>query len=423
MNSTDAFTRATLYHSCLKSDILKHIDIDNADLDTLRDLVNKHSLLNSRKLPIIISKLLTKKCLEFAINKFPNLKNTLTPQNIRIDVEDDELAYLMNSTSSFKPNIVCLVTKNIAVSLLGSSIEAFKTHLLNRSVSESSSSSSANDNKIVPKIVIKPTKINLKNRTIPHKYSNTFSPERRSSSETSTQELVARVNEETKHNQKLSRQLTMDSNRITDDKPVILENIKLNTSEPSPNDDERLTHIPIDDKVREDNTPQIDTNAQTINMDVKNLTVTPRNLDDEINALNDEPIPLSDMDEYEDEENYDNDEEHYEEHEDDTAKNDDKKLNVSDLSAAVMKPKAVDFMELVVSSSPELLNERETTTAAIVIDDDDDEEARHNGHVITNGHNDEEEHESTMNRNRRSISVVSSVADEDNFTFDDDEDF
>lgn len=129
MNSSDAFTRAALYQSCSKSDILKHVDIENTDSETLRDLLNKYNLLSLRKLPIIMTKFVTKVGLEFVSNKFPKMGTLITPQNIKVDIEDDELIYLMNTSSNFKPNIVFLVCKNIAVSVLGASIDSFKNGL------------------------------------------------------------------------------------------------------------------------------------------------------------------------------------------------------------------------------------------------------------------------------------------------------
>lgn len=491
MNSTEAFTRATLYHSCLKSDILKHVDIDNADLDTLRDLVNKHSLLNSRKLPIIISKLLTKKCLEFVINKFPNLKNTLTPQNIRIDVEDDELAYLMNSTSSFKPNIVCLVTKNIVISLLGSSIEAFKTHLINSSESESSSSSSSlspSATPHVPKIVINPTKINLKNHAMPTKFTETFNTNHRPNNNSiTTKELVAKVNKTQQEKQKLNRQNTIDSNRsnynntnqndanddydnddeeehtnvenefgnndynkvdnidectkiptrvdelsnsLMNSKPIILENIKL------PHNHQQISNVipNAHQQTLDARSQNHETNANILQNTQQNSETSTNNspdthtIEDDIKALDDDPIILSDNE-------FDNNESRM--FGGKTKKSKPKSVVLSDLSAAVIKPKAIDFMELIASTSPDLLNEKQTNDEqpieSIVIDDEYGQDE--NNKVTTNGYSDQDDdyNESIYGEEtgkyielerRRSISVASSRITDDNFTlYDDDDDF
>lgn len=516
MNSTEAFTRATLYHSCLKSDILKHVDIDNADLDTLRDLVNKHSLLNSRKLPIIISKLLTKKCLEFVINKFPNLKNTLTPQNIRIDVEDDELAYLMNSTSNFKPNIVCLVTKNIVVSLLGSSIEAFKTHLLNNSESESSSSSSTTSSSSlstttphVPKIIIKPTKINLKNHTMPTKFTDTFNTSRSNT----TKELVNKVNDKRREDQKTARRNTLDSNRsnlnnieldneyddvytnddnddteddddnnnnkdnndndtieecttipitvnklnqdFMHDKPIILENIELSQNnqqtlniiananhkqalEVITNTELQNEHsITIDTITTNLNVLQNNKTNNEINVNVSNSSpqTSTINIEDDIQELDNNPITLSDN-EYETESrNIVTATTTTPAAKKSKIRTTNKKAVLSDLSAAIMKPKAVDFMELIASTSPDLLNEQiENDQSTIIIDDEGDGFEKHdeNNNALTNGYADHSDDNESVNGedpdkyieldHRRSVSVTSSHITEDNFILDDDDD-
>lgn len=129
MNSGDAFLRAALYEQCAKSDILKHVDVESCSVESLRELMNKNNLLAFRKLPIILSKMVVKHGLIFVKSKVPQLK-FITPENIVASVESDELQYLLESNSSMKPNLVFMVSKNILVSVIGSSISAFKDDLL-----------------------------------------------------------------------------------------------------------------------------------------------------------------------------------------------------------------------------------------------------------------------------------------------------
>lgn len=129
MNSGDAFLRAALYEQCAKSDILKHVDVESCSVESLRELLNKNNLLAFRKLPIILSKMVVKHGLIFVKSKVPQLK-FITPENIVASVESDELQYLLESNSSMKPNLVFMVSKNILVSVIGSSISAFKDDLL-----------------------------------------------------------------------------------------------------------------------------------------------------------------------------------------------------------------------------------------------------------------------------------------------------
>jgi hypothetical protein len=130
MNSSEAFLRAALYEECSKSQILKYIDVDSADVQTLRELLNANNLLNIRKIPIILSKFAVKMSLKFAANKFPNLNQIITPDNINVNVESDELEYLLSTTSAYKPSLIFIVSKNIIIGVLGTSIDTFKNTLL-----------------------------------------------------------------------------------------------------------------------------------------------------------------------------------------------------------------------------------------------------------------------------------------------------
>lgn len=131
MNASDAFVRAALLQSCEKSEILKHIDLNNTDNETLRLLINKYNRLSIRKIPIILIKYITKSGLEFLKRQFPRVGSYITPENISVDVADDELACLVETENDYKPSIYILVLKNISISVLGSTIETFKSSLLN----------------------------------------------------------------------------------------------------------------------------------------------------------------------------------------------------------------------------------------------------------------------------------------------------
>lgn len=143
MNSSEAFIKAALYQQCANSPILKHVDLDNADVETLRDLINKNNMLNLRKLPILMSKFVVQVSLRFIISKFPAISSHVRPDQIRICIEDDEMQYLLTKQSTMQPNIIIIVAKNIIVSMLGTSIEA-----LANSFNEKDTSSTPEKSKI-----------------------------------------------------------------------------------------------------------------------------------------------------------------------------------------------------------------------------------------------------------------------------------
>lgn len=130
MNCDEAFSRAALYQECAKSPILKHINIETTSIETIRELLNKNNSLELRKIPILFSKFVIKFILKYAKSKFTQL-SCLTPENIKVEVESDEMQYILSTESKFKPSLVMMVSKNIAFAVLGSSILALRDNLIN----------------------------------------------------------------------------------------------------------------------------------------------------------------------------------------------------------------------------------------------------------------------------------------------------
>lgn len=133
MNSNDAFTRAALYATCRRSKILSNIDLENADIQTLRYFVNKLNDITLQELPILLTKMTVKYGVSFICEKIPHFQKYMSSDNLSIQLEDDELSYLLRSESKIKPNIYMIVLRNIIVSVLGVSIEnlrdsIFKSH-------------------------------------------------------------------------------------------------------------------------------------------------------------------------------------------------------------------------------------------------------------------------------------------------------
>lgn len=135
MNTDETFLRAALFEECSKSKILQHIDIESAPLDVIQDLLNKQNSMVVRKIPILCSKYVVKLGLAWLKTKCKQL-HFMTPENIVVDVESDELQYLLtSSSSSAPPNLMLVVTKNIVMSVIGSSFSAFTNELVSKSES------------------------------------------------------------------------------------------------------------------------------------------------------------------------------------------------------------------------------------------------------------------------------------------------
>lgn len=139
----EAFKRAALYQSCKQSSILSNIDFENTSTDALVDLVNHYNSQSIRELPIILSKMVVKGALTFVTNKYPKARSYINPENIRVRVEDDEMAHLIGTSTKRSTNLVTLVVKNLAVSALGSSIEEIRRELLEGQSSTDSTTNAA----------------------------------------------------------------------------------------------------------------------------------------------------------------------------------------------------------------------------------------------------------------------------------------
>lgn len=459
MNSTDAFTRAALYQSCIKSEILQHIDLEKADVNTLRDLLNKYSLLNARKLPIIITKLMTKKCIEFAVLKFPKLKNTLSPEHIRVEVEEDELAYLMNTQSSFQPNIVCLVFKNIVIGALGSSIEAFKNDLLK----------CGNKNQMTvscpAKIVVKAPDVKLKNVNLPQKFTDTFSTQpltRINSSSSICSELSTTSSKRTRKS--LKRPPTpnpilnnVKNNKLLNNQRKLERQQSRDKNRSNSNSDDNSELYDYDDKYTNINENDTDSLKLKKNHDITTI-VEEKEFDCSIEIIENKKLPNIEIpfnttstndqksiekstlteqdynnnnninfysDEYDEDENLSN-EKDIEMENDNLDKEEqqiEKTLSVSELNPAVMKTNTVDFMKLVTASSPELLNE-DTSVNELFVNIADEEYDNNDSDddiisIIDESPSEKKSHK--IVRRERKSSVASSTKDVDNFTFDGDD--
>lgn len=168
MNPDDAFAKATLFAEFAKDPILNMIDPAKADLQSLTETLNKNNLFNLHQLPILLSKFVAKTGFQFVVNRIPALKDHLTPELIRVEIESDELKYLMESSTSYKPSIVFIVTKNIIIGLLGSKITGLKKTL--------SSEERAQKLHAMPKIDLAPTGEPLIAEKPAETYAFTFEP-------------------------------------------------------------------------------------------------------------------------------------------------------------------------------------------------------------------------------------------------------
>lgn len=172
-NSKNAFKRAALFQACKQSAILSNIDFENASNDAILELVNQYNSHSIRELPIILSKASVKSILVFLINKFPTLGKYVNPENIRVKVEDDELAYLISTPVKRPTSLITIVIKNIAISTISSSIVQLRNDLLG----DTDKASSKNSNRDVDKIRVFSPKATLKTKELPKQYTGFGSSE------------------------------------------------------------------------------------------------------------------------------------------------------------------------------------------------------------------------------------------------------
>lgn len=135
-SAEETFTRAALYESFRKSEILHHVYLENVPTPVLREILNfEHSFI-FRQLPVLGSKLAVKFGLEFLVSRFPRLQNYIQPSVLPIRLEDDErLALLEMIRAKPKPNLYVIVAKNISLNVLGVSISNIRDAITHSNLS------------------------------------------------------------------------------------------------------------------------------------------------------------------------------------------------------------------------------------------------------------------------------------------------
>ncbi|ABO45400.1 unknown [Gryllus bimaculatus nudivirus] len=134
MDEIETFTRASLYSICLKSPILKFVNLENVDTETLQALVNQSFAHNIEEIIILLSKYATKSVLTFITSKYPNVSSIINPENIKIRIEDDERLQIVKSKKTSNLNnfpVYGLVVKNIILGLLNVNLENLESTLNN----------------------------------------------------------------------------------------------------------------------------------------------------------------------------------------------------------------------------------------------------------------------------------------------------
>lgn len=176
MELDDAFTKAALYETCVKSKVLRNIDLDNVDTQTLRRLVNKYNALALREFPIIVTKVLVKFGLTFVTERMPRVSAYINPNNISVSIEADELAYLERTQSTYQPNLYMIVAKNIAVGMLGTSIQSLRELITKTvdpnksddSITQTNARSEDSDTQYASRYKVSKIQVNSVQQTVPN---------------------------------------------------------------------------------------------------------------------------------------------------------------------------------------------------------------------------------------------------------------
>lgn len=331
MNSDEVFLRAALYEECSKSSILKHIEIETTSTETLRELLNKNNSLVFRKVPIILSKLIIKHGLQFVKSKMPQL-SFLTPEQISVSIESDEMQYLLQSQSATKPNLVLIVSKNILLSVVGSSIRELQNELLgSREHGETQSYK-----KIPIGDIHKPTWSKVET---PKLFTNTFEAETESTTNTfdhdSQSQLVRSRRTSISSNKSFkSTASSFSAARVQKAKNVTAYAL------PSLNDRKHLLIETTINDLEHSTQPNLVNIVENIRVKSPNPSLLPTSTNDE---FDDPTSPIGENDEDEDEEI-----------EVDDVRMDDEPVKLSELHETPLNSKAVDFYSLIAADNNQL---------------------------------------------------------------------
>nr|QHG11257.1 GrBNV_gp67-like protein [Oryctes rhinoceros nudivirus]QKE59492.1 GrBNV_gp67-like protein [Oryctes rhinoceros nudivirus]UBO76439.1 GrBNV_gp67-like protein [Oryctes rhinoceros nudivirus]UBR58200.1 gp67-like protein [Oryctes rhinoceros nudivirus]WAQ80025.1 GrBNV_gp67-like protein [Oryctes rhinoceros nudivirus] len=331
MNSDEVFLRAALYEECSKSSILKHVEIETSSTETLRELLNKNNSLVFRKVPIILSKLVVKHGLQFVKSKMPQL-SFLTPEQISVSVESDEMQYLLQSQSAMKPNLVLIVSKNILMSVVGSSIRELQNELLG--------SSENGETQSYKKIPIGDIHASTWSKVeTPKLFTNTFEPE--------TENITNTFDRDSQSPLVRSRRTSVSSNKSFKSTSSSMSTARIRKAKnvatyviPSLNDRKHLLIETTINDLEHSTQPKLVNIVENIRVKSPDPPLLPTSTNDKFDD------PTSPMGEY--------DEDNDEEVDVDDARMDDEPVKLSELHETPLNSKAVDFYSLIAADDNQL---------------------------------------------------------------------
>lgn len=121
----EMFRRYTLIQMCRKHSSISQVDLEKLTTSQLDEILDCARRLSSREIVIIATKLGVRGGAKFFTSRYPGLLDYINPDNIRVVVEDDERAHLMENESSggmFTSSLPMIILKNIIMNLVGHSL-------------------------------------------------------------------------------------------------------------------------------------------------------------------------------------------------------------------------------------------------------------------------------------------------------------
>jgi hypothetical protein len=126
----ELFEWSALVQECSKSPHLQFIDLSNATIPVIRELLNLNNALTMSKIPILLGKYIIRMALIYVKGYMPEaLREHLTPEKIRVSVESDELQILLKKKVKSEPSLMMMVLKNILSATIGSSLDTLSALL------------------------------------------------------------------------------------------------------------------------------------------------------------------------------------------------------------------------------------------------------------------------------------------------------
>lgn len=132
--SNISYNKALLLSMCSHLKGAEYIkNLSDLSEDQLKTMIRENSSMNFKELPILTAKWICKQALTHGLNRYPEAKKYIDPEQIEIAITDEEAMCILDSENAGpakKKSLYFIVASNIIKDVMGKSLSNFKAAVL-----------------------------------------------------------------------------------------------------------------------------------------------------------------------------------------------------------------------------------------------------------------------------------------------------